>query len=536
MRSGYGPNPKPMKSGEADKRGKELRGEVYKSVKRSVNKDSLPKVIKGLDGTSFGNFLRFAQMSPQQQAQGDMVSLLQELARSTGNPDLIAKSISLSTPLASGFVPFDLRAPTRLLYYTEAPFRAKIPRIPAQGTAYRIKAVTGISGSHTGGQSVLRASMGELNGGSFSQWPIALPASGGQSAEDVILNQRFFGLSEYASFLAQFAGQGYEDIAALTSLILLQEALLTEEHAIISGIYNNIPTPGAPTLTARAAVGNETAITGATSNIYVKVVGKNYYGQTAASSGGSTAFTSGVVDVNIAPANGALQYDLYVTTGTVAGTYYLVASNVGGHRYTIQGALPTGGTQPPTSDSGTGSHNDYDGLVAVLTGNTQSGTYPADGSFTGGYINQSLGSSLTVAAIYDVLAGLYDNSSSTNTSANGGYRARPQEIVGEAYDLMNLSLNVLSQNSGGQQGYNLFITQDEVDNVRAGTAISQFVNQFTRDVVRLVPHPWLTQGTTFVMSYQIPPNYSNVGNALEMGVVQDYVTVQWPVDFGGPLQ
>ena len=50
--------------------------------------------------------------------------------------------------------------------------------------------------------------MPELNGGSFSQWPIALPAQGGQKAEDVILNQRFFGISEFASWLAQFAGQG----------------------------------------------------------------------------------------------------------------------------------------------------------------------------------------------------------------------------------------------------------------------------------------------------------------------------------------
>ena len=308
----------------------------------------------------------------------------------------------------------------------------------------------------------------------------------------------------------------------------MQEALLTEEHAIISGIYNNVATPGTPTVTARTAATGETAVTGPASGntIYVKVTATNYYGETVASSGGTVSYVAGdVYDVAISPAAGALQYNIYVTYGTSAGSYYLAASGVGGHKYTLQGVLPTGGTTPPTADTGTGSHNDYDGLAAVLTGNTQSGTYPADGSFTGGYINQSVGRSLDTEAIYNCLAGLYDNSASDNTSANGGFRARPQEIVAEAYDLMNLSLNILSQSSGGQQGYNLFITQDEVDNVRAGTAVSQFVNPFTRDIIRLVPHPWLTQGTAFVMSYQIPPNYSNVGNALEMGVVQDYVTV-----------
>jgi hypothetical protein len=320
-----------------------------------------------------------------------------------------------------------------------------------------------------------------------------------------------------------------EDISALVNLILLQEAMLAEEHQLIGGIYNNITAPGAPTVSARAPDTGESAVTGPTTgqNVYLKVVAKNYYGGTAASTGGSGAFTTGdVVDVTISPVTGALQYDLYVTYGTSPSTYYLAASNIGGHKYTLQGALPTGGTQPPTADTGTGSHYDYDGLVAVLSGNTQSGTYPADGSFTGGYINQSLGSSLTAAALADALAGLYDNTSSVNTSVNGGFRADPQELVAEAFDLSNFSQNVLQQAAGGQQAYQLFITQDEVENVRAGAAISQFVNPFTRSVIRIVVHPFLTQGTAFLFSYQVPMSFSNVGNAWEVRNVQDYVSVK----------
>ena len=37
---------------------------------------------------------------------------------------------------------------------------------------------------------------------------------------------RFFGLTESLSWLAQFAGQGFEDISALANLILLQEMML----------------------------------------------------------------------------------------------------------------------------------------------------------------------------------------------------------------------------------------------------------------------------------------------------------------------
>ena len=306
--------------------------------------------------------------------------------------------------------------------------------------------------------------------------------------------------------------------------------MLAEEHQIIAGMYNNISTPAAPSLTARTATSNETALTGVTSDVYVKVVAKNYYGETAASAAANVGVSAGqVVDVAISPSAGALQYDLYVTTGTAAGTYYLMASNVGAYKYTLQGALPTGGTQPPTTDSGTGSNYDYDGLLAVLTGNTQSGTYPSDGSFTGGYINQKAGDSITAALLSDALAGLYDNSGTTNTSVNGGFRADPQELVAEALDLSNFSQNLLSLASGGQQAYNLFITQDEIDNVRAGAAVSQFVNPFTRSVVRIVVHPWLTQGTAFLFSYQVPMSFSNVGNAWEIRNVQDYVSVAWPV-------
>ena len=43
--------------------------------------------------------------------------------------------------------------------------------------------ITGISGSQTGGQGVLDISITELvqSGGTFSNWPLNLPASGSQT-------------------------------------------------------------------------------------------------------------------------------------------------------------------------------------------------------------------------------------------------------------------------------------------------------------------------------------------------------------------
>ena len=60
-------------------------------------------------------------------------------------------------------------------------------------------------------------------GGSFSTWPLNLPPAGSQTEVTLNIPYRFFGVTEQLSWLAQFAGQGFEDISALANLIMLQE-------------------------------------------------------------------------------------------------------------------------------------------------------------------------------------------------------------------------------------------------------------------------------------------------------------------------
>jgi hypothetical protein len=45
----------------------------------------------------------------------------------------------------------------------------------------------------------------------------------------------------------------------------------------------------------------------------------------------------------------------------------------------------------------------------------------------------------------------------------------------------------------------------------------------------MVVHPYLTQGTSFLMSYTLPMAWSNVSNVVENVMVQDYLSVNWPV-------
>jgi hypothetical protein len=330
-------------------------------------------------------------------------------------------------------------------------------------------------------------------------------------------------LTEQLSWLAQFAGQGFEDISALANLILLQEMMMGEEYQMLAATSTNLAVPTAPTITQRVAGSNETAFTAGT--YYFAVTATNYWGETTmgVTSGTTVVAAGNVVDVTLSPVSGAMAYNIYVGTSNTAAAQFRNATGVGGLRYTLQGTRVSSGTTPPTVDSGTGSGNRMEGLVPTLTGKSNaSGVYPAN--WQGGYVNQSVGTHLSYSAIYTALLNLWENPSSINP---GAFKADPAELVGDGGDIMRLSNDVISQ--GAATNYRLFLDQGDVSGVTVGAAVSEFQNPITRSVLRLVVHPWLSQGTALFMTYQLPQTWTNVANAWEMTVVQDYVSIAWPV-------
>jgi hypothetical protein len=303
----------------------------------------------------------------------------------------------------------------------------------------------------------------------------------------------------------------------LANLLLLQEFMLNEEASHLGATSIALSAPAAPTLTARAANSGESAITGPTNgnNVYVEIVANTFFGGTAAGSSANVVWATGqVVDVQIAPVAGALYYTIYVTYGSSAGTYYLQATNIGGLYYTIQGALATTGTTAPSSDSGTSSANDQEGLIAVLSGHSATGgskIYPSN--WQAGYLNQSVGDTLRTSVLNNAFQQLWDGTGNTY----GAYRADPAEIIAEGGDVMRLSNDIVQQ--GTATNYQLFVQQSEVPGVRLGAAVSEFQNPITRSVVRVVVHPWLPQGNVLLMSYTMPFAWSNVSNVVEFVAV-----------------
>ena len=359
------------------------------------------------------------------------------------------------------------------------------------------------------------------SGGQFGQWPLNLPPAVSEQFVTLNVPYRFFGVTEQLSFLAQWAGQGFEDLSALANLILLQAAMMAEEYQLIAGSSANLATPAAPSVTIRNAQSNETALGTTIQDVAVAAV--NYFGTTAVS--GQTSISSiaagQVVDVTISPSTGAMQYQIWGYDGS--SNWYLLAT-CGGTKYTLQGPLPAASTHP-TTDSGTGKGTRMEGVVPTLTGlSAQAGVYPQTPIvWQGGYVNQNVGQHLNYNVIYTALKALFDSPS----ISPGAFKADPAEIISSGSDIANLSQDVISQGSG--TNFELFIKQGEVGNVTVGAAVSQFQNPVTKSILKTVVHPFYLQGNAELLSYQLPQSWTNVANAWEVSCVQDYVTLALPV-------
>src|ERR1035437_3448379 len=494
---------------------------MRKAIKQGIN--SPRDVIKGLNPAFMAEYGLFLN-------DGGRTTPLESFMSEVGAE--LGKNFTTASPLASGLVPFDLEAPSKLIYWFETVLRAKIPRVKGQGTSHRTKVITGISGSQTGAAGgIIDHSLGTnfdtaMNlTGAAGTFP-SIPPSGSQSAVDLNIPYKFFGLSESLSWLAQFAGQGFEDIAALANLVLMQEMHFADEYMMIGGstIALEVPTF---TLTVRAAGTGEVGIDqSAGEDLTVCVTAANYFGETVAAAAqvAETAANTNVVDVVITPAGdgAAQQFGVYAAQSTeiVATTATFKLAQVGGTKYTIQGGvLPVSGAAPPTSDSGTASANRFEGILSCLSGQAAEGGgngYPAD--FKGGYINLNVQDTLNLNVLNTALQQVYNGP--------GAFRASPTELLCDGADAKSLSVDVAKNGSG--TGYQLKIDQNQTAGVIHGTAVSQVVNPVTRRLVDVTVHPGWLQGVAALLSYTTPNAVRN-SNVFEMVMVQDLLSVAWPV-------
>lgn len=457
-------------------------------------------------------------LSPE--ALASVTSALAELKAQT--PDLV-KDITTSSPVSTGLVAFDLEAPAKLLTPRPTPLRNRLVRRRGIGTSHRFKRITGFTGTGTGGVGNIHPGIADTTQNNFAPAGAsnALYYARGPkisyAGDDQVVPYSQFSVSDEVTWSAQFAGQGFQDIRQLSRTSLLYSSMLLEERMLLmgrgtaSGFLGALAAPTGVTLTARTAAAGETALSGVTTNVYVKVTADaGDFGQSVLSTAANVGVSAGqVVDVTCTLPAGATGVRVYVSTGAAdpgdASRWY--AGRSGYNLFTLQGALPTSGTAASTITADTSAYaNGYDGILPICTGANS------------GYVNRlnaALSTTSPGAEWQAAFASLYQS-----------VKADPDRTLMNGSDRKQLSEALKGSSSSN---YRLTVRQDEVSGVTIGDVVNTIVNEVTGKGVAVEVHPWMPQGNAVVMSDTLPIPDTQVSECWAVYNVQDLMGIDWPV-------
>ena len=458
-------------------------------------------------------------------------------------PDLV-KDLTLTSPLSTGYVAFDLEAPAKLLTPRPTPLRNRIPRGKGVGTAHRYKRITGHTGTGTGGVGNIFPGITDSTTTTFGSVSYLRGPKISYAGDEASVPFLQYGLSDQVPWSAQFSGQGFQDIRQLSQTSLMYSSMLMEERMLLgsrgtaSGFLGALSTPGTPTLTVRNAVTGETGNSANIATLTVAVTAATQFGETviaSAATAGMSAATGKVVDVSIAaPVVGAQAYRVYAGVNNTPANLFpagLTISNSG------------------TSVLSTPFGNQV-GVITIASGTTGAVTVNFTGAGTGG--QPSTGSNPPAAAT-DSSALAYDGILPICQGANSGYtkylgavfganpadeynqafafmfdqnKADPDEVLLNGNDRKQVSdLIKLNSNSSSYR-----ISIENEHNYSIGAVVTGVQNEVTGKMVDFTVHPWLQQGISPILSWTLPLPDTQISDVWKVFNVQDYMAVQWPVN------
>lgn len=417
----------------------------------------------------------------------------------------LGKELTLTSPLSTSFAVYDLQAPAKKTFPVRSPFRNTLPRVPGEGTATHYKVIQGISNSGQGGVGNLRISISELPQQTVNGVTLNLPPEITYAAADATTSYVPMGLGSSASMIAQIAGRGFQDLRELAALSVLQSMMMGEDRMDWSGRTAAL---GAPTCAVTAQTPNTgfSALTGVTTNVYVKVTQVTMLGESAGSAAQSAA-PSGAQDilVTITPVitNGnAEAFNIYASTGAADpgdGSRFFQGTT-GYNKFELGGALKASGSTVPTSDT-TNSSNDYVGVFGQLEGGSN-------------FYSKALDTDLALSDIDNACVDRFDT-----------LKVYLEEIWTTARIRQRIKDQVLN-NGSNASGYRIELGQDgEV----LGLVVSAVLNPASNGQMPLNIEPWFKPGSLALLSRTLPFPDSQIPNVWEMKLPQDYLAIDWPV-------
>jgi len=451
-----------------------------------------------------------------------LASLNTALESQRGATADIVKDFTLTSPIDTGLVAFDLEAPAKLLTPRPTPLRNKIPRKKGIGTSHRIKVISGYTGTGTGGVGNTFPGITDSTTTQFGSINYLRGPKITYAGYDQAVNYKQFSLSDAVPFSAQFQGQGYQDIRQLSQTSVLYASMLMEERMLLMGRGTDTGFSGAlsaPTITLTTAAAG-TGQTGLAANTYYVYATSDAgaFGESVLSTVASQAVSAGgVLTITASNVTGALGTKIYVGTSTGAANAKYVG-RISGLVGTLQGAasLVTTGDNLVFSTTGTAASTISADTSAYATG--YDGILPTVLGSNSGYVNEIntvFSTSNPGVEFQKVFSALYDS-----------VKADPDEILLNGSDRRQLSDAI---KSGSNANYRLNISQDEIGGVVLGDVVTGLQNEVTGKGVSLTVHPWLPQGVAPVLSYTLPIPDTNVSDVWSVFNTQDYMAIEWPV-------
>lgn len=483
-----------------------------------------------------------------------LASVNAELAKAGLLPDL-TKDVSLTSPLATGLIPFDLEGPAKLLVPVMTPLRNRIPRIKGQGTTRRYKRITGISGSGTGGVANLSPFINDTSTMSAGSLTLRRGPKISYAADDRTAVYKQMGLSDVVTWSAEFAGLGFTDVRQLSQTALLYASMLADERILLAGrgtdagVYvGTLATPSTAnvTLTARVAGVNETGNSANIANLFITIAAEGMFGESIRSAEINSvllaATTGKVIDISMTGAfvAGATGYRIYVGTATGIANQFFVgrtgcwggATGLGTAAFTVNftgagtGGTINAGTNAQAAETAS-TADGFDGIQSTQLDPTQGGIIFSVG---GKFSTTSIG-----VEFQNAFAGLYNGVPAGNgftgvnaTATSQGVKADPDVIWMPGQDRKQLSACFLSGGSGNPTFF-MSVDAGGADHMRMGQVVTAILNETTGKEVQVNVHPYLAQGTSLILSESLPTPDSNIPAPFAYALPQDYLAINWPV-------
>ena len=464
--------------------------------------------------------------------------LLDQLTKSV-NPDVLAavagqvdqlkgqladlgKDLSLTSPLSTGLIPYDLEAPAKLLTPRPTPLRNRLPRLPGQGTTREFRRILGFTGTGTGGVGYTTPFLNDSSTMTSGSLTLRRGQKISYAADKKNVNYKQQGLSDVVIWSAQFAGQGFQDHRQLSRLALLNASMLVEERALLyargtdSVFSGAISAPSTLTMTQRAAAAGEVGLQGG--RYWVKLTSENGdFGESvlSASIDLDTVTAGNVIDVKVGTEpTGATGYRVYAARVAAAGAdpgdaLKFFQGRTGYNTFVLQGnpLIVTGKNASLVAADSSASADAYDGMLPALVDPAQSGYTKR--------LNATLSTLNPATELQAALAQMWD-----------AVKADPDECFFNGYDRVQQSDAI---KTGNPTAYRLTITQDQTGGVTVGDVVTSLWNEVTGKRINFTVHPWLAQGNVPIISWSLPIPDSEVSNTFEVHNVQDYMAIDWPV-------